>query len=100
MTKDLKKLLINHMRGFKTMFIFAIKDVKSGFTSVFPRANEQLAQRDFSGAVNGAPNQLNMFPEDFELWKVAEFNVQSGEVKSDLKFITNAISVKETQKNE
>lgn len=82
------------------MFIFAIKDVKSGFTSIFPRTNELLAQRDFAGAVNGAPNQLNMFPEDFELWQIGEFNIQSGEVTNNLKFITNAISVKETQKNE
>lgn len=77
------------------MLIYSIKDVKSGFTSIFPRANDELANRDFYGAVNGETNQLNLFPEDFELWRIAEFNPDSGEIKSDLKFITNAISVKD-----
>lgn len=74
------------------MFIYSIKDVKSGFTSIFQSANDDIAKRDFSAAVNGAPNLLNSFPEDFELWRVGDFNIQSGEVSSDLKFITNAFS--------
>lgn len=80
------------------MFIYAIKDVKSGFTTIFPRANDELARRDFYGAVNSSNNQLNTFPEDFELWRVAEFDIQSGESKTDLKFITNAISEMDFQR--
>lgn len=60
------------------MGIFSIKDLKSGYQQIFLSANEAVAMRDFGSICNKPDTQYNNFPTDYELWKVGEFDTETG----------------------
>lgn len=77
------------------MKLYAIKDVKVGFMSPVMRDNDELIKRDFINVFRDEkPNQFNMNPEDFELYKIAEYDLKTGAITPCLEFICNALSVK------
>ncbi len=70
------------------MKIYAIKDVKAGFMSPVQFNNDELAKRAFLNmARSTSPNMITENPEDYELWRIAEYNVDNGAVSSSLEFI-------------
>lgn len=75
------------------MLIFAIKDVKVGFMSPFIRQNKELAIRDFKDALGDSnPNNiLKSHPEDFELWKIGTYNLETGIIVSELEHLFSAL---------
>lgn len=73
------------------MFIYSLKDVKSGFMSLMLFKNDDLAKRSFKNMLSDpTPNLVTMNPEDFELWCIGEFDSDSGVIVSNVRFVANA----------
>lgn len=78
-----------------TLKIYAIKDTKVGFMQPFYQANNAVAIRSFTNAVNAEQtNNINQNIEDMELWHLGEFNDDTGEIKSEVTFLCKAVDVK------
>ena len=71
------------------MILYAIKDVKAGYQSPQEFVNDEVAIRAFKMATSDPRTMLGQVPADFELWKIGEFDLQTGELKSDLQFLCN-----------
>lgn len=55
--------------------VYSVYDNKSmSYKSPFYASARGEAVRTFTVGVNTPNSQLNMFPDDFELWEVAEFD--------------------------
>ena len=88
---DVKKMINKYNPKFEgTKKLYGIKDVKEGFIEVFIQPNDLVALRNFSMAPKKSGTMINQYPEDFELWKIAEINSNSGEISSDVKKLANA----------
>lgn len=62
--------------------IYAIKDVLTGFKeSLFTATCEQEALRTLKAAVSQEGSYVNTFAKDIELWRLATFDTQSGQVQ-------------------
>lgn len=57
--------------------LYSIEDVCSGYGNPVMIVKEELATREF---LNRCKKDLN--PEDLRLWKVGEFDIETGEIKS------------------
>lgn len=78
-----------------TLKIYAIKDTKVGFMQPFYQANNAVAIRSFTNAVNAEQtNNINQNLDDMELWHLGEFNDDTGEIKGELTFLCKAVDVK------
>lgn len=78
-----------------TLKIYAIKDTKVGFMQPFYQANNAVAIRSFTNAVNDEQtNNINKNLDDMELWHLGEFNDDTGEIKGELTFLCKAVDVK------
>lgn len=78
-----------------TLKIYAIKDTKVGFMQPFYQANNAVAIRSFTNAVNAEQtNNINQNLDDMELWHLGEFNDDTGEIKSDIQYLCKANDVK------
>lgn len=72
--------------------VYAVRDVKSGFVSPYIDANDLVAKRNFKVRILQDP-VLNSNPEDFFLYKIGEFDTESGVVTSSpAEQIDNALS--------
>lgn len=59
--------------------VYAIRDQKSGrFMQPINDINEATAKRGFSQAVNNPDGIIGFAPKDFDLYKLAEFNDETG----------------------
>lgn len=75
--------------------IYAIKDTKIGFMTPIYYPNDAVALRDVTNAANSKEkNAVSENIEDKELWKLGEFDDQSGEITNDIEFILRAIDLK------
>lgn len=64
-------------------FLFSVKDVLSGnLTGIELFANESLAVRWFNGLC-----QESKIKDDLQLFKLGEYDTQTGKIKSSVKFI-------------
>lgn len=71
--------------------IYSIKDTKVGFMSPIYLHNDGEAIREFTNAANAKEkNLVNTNPEDKEIWKLGEFEDQTGEIKSEVRFLIKA----------
>ena len=74
--------------------MFSIRDTKTGFTPPTCDQSEQSAIRGFGFAVNNREGVMNYAPKDFDLFKVGEFDSDTGEIVSCMpEFIVNATSL-------
>lgn len=72
------------------MNIYSLKDVKSGYMSLMLYKNDELAIRAFKNMLqSGERNQVTMNPEDFELFSVGSFELDSGIIVSEVRFVCN-----------
>jgi len=63
--------------------IYAVKDIKIGsFLKPFICEGNVQAERIFQSAVNDDKTQLHQYPEDFQLWLIAQFDDESGQYKN------------------
>ena len=58
--------------------LYSIEDVCSGYGNPVMVVKEELAKREFK---NRCKKDLN--PEDLRLWKVGEFNLETGEINAN-----------------
>lgn len=74
------------------MKLYSIKDVKVGFMSPVMRKNDEQAIRDYKLTLNSPESNIfNSNPEDYELWRVADFNEDTGAVTPELQFVFSAV---------
>jgi len=60
---------------------YSIKDAKANvFSAPFFSINDKTAQRSFEQATNDPNTTINKNPEDFSLYRLGNFNDQSGEI--------------------
>ena len=74
--------------------LYAIKDVKTVFWKPFTHHNDLSAQREFANLVNSGNDLVASNVDDFELWKLGEYNDATGAILSKPCFVCNGISVK------
>lgn len=72
--------------------IYSIKDVKMGFMTPIYQKNDAVAIRDLSNVVNDKTNKsfISENYEDVELYKLGEFDEETGEIIPEVKFIIAA----------
>lgn len=76
--------------------VFAIRDSKVGFgAELIVQTNEPAAVRGFGFMVNNPSGMLHYSPKDFDLFHVADFDTESGQMDpvTPAKFIVNGVSV-------
>lgn len=60
--------------------LYSIRDVKTGFMTPVMEANDASAQRNFYHTVQNSEGILFTFAQDFTLYRVADFDAESGQV--------------------
>lgn len=74
--------------------IYSYRDTKVGFMPPQCDQTEQSAVRGFGFAVNGNNGIMNYSPADFELYKLGEFDTETGKIDAIMpQFIVNGASV-------
>ena len=58
--------------------LYSIKDAKTGFMTPVLEQNDAAALRNFSAAVNQSDSLMHQYPNDFSLFKVANFDSDDG----------------------
>lgn len=58
--------------------LYAIKDVKSGFSDPCIQVNDAVASRSFERQVPRLSDHLGIPTSDFQLWRIGQFDVDSG----------------------
>lgn len=75
--------------------IYCVKDVLVGFKPPFVAPNDNFAIRMLSQLVNDInSNDIKTNPKDYQLFCIGEFDDQTGEFVSDVRFLSNAIDLK------
>lgn len=76
--------------------LYSIRDLLTGFTGVSVDINDASARRNFAHAVNRSDSLFNSHPEHYVLYKVGEFDSETGVIIScDHQIITDANNEKE-----
>ena len=77
------------------MTFYALYDAKQElyYTPVL-MANDQTAIRWFTTVINGNDEVISSFPEDFSLYKIAEFDKKNGNIAPAKKMLINGTQVK------
>lgn len=60
--------------------VYCIRDKKSGFIQPTVDQNDETAKRNFAFAVQRSDSIFLAFPDDYDLYKVGEFDSDSGEM--------------------
>lgn len=63
--------------------LYAIKDVKSGFSDPCTQVNDAVAARSFERQIPLLSDQLGIPLTDFQLWRCGKFDCDSGKVIPD-----------------
>lgn len=76
--------------------LYSIRDLLTGFTGVSVDINDASARRNFAHAVNRSDSLFNSHPEHYVLYKVGEFDSETGVIiPCDHQIITDANNEKE-----
>ena len=62
--------------------VYSIRDVKVGFMAPRVEQSDQTMIRAFSYELNARDGIMNFAPKDFDLYKIAEFEQESGSLIS------------------
>lgn len=63
--------------------IYCIRDQKVGFQpQIIVEQSDQSAIRGFSYSINGNTGLMNYSPTDFDLFKIGEFDTETGKIDS------------------
>lgn len=60
--------------------VYAIRDVKVGFLSLTTEPNDAVAARNFSHAVAASEGILFTHASDFDLYRLASYDADSGKI--------------------
>lgn len=77
--------------------LYAIKDIKSGsFGTPIAEVNEAVLIRQLTKEINeNTRSSLYSWPEDFQLFKIGEYNTETGSIEACVEFIRNLGELKE-----
>lgn len=78
--------------------LYSVKDTKVGaFDPPQPARTHGEAERTLQTMVNQPNTKLNLYPEDHELWYVADYDSLTGTIKplDSIQHIVNAVSLKQ-----
>lgn len=65
--------------------IYSFRDTAAGrFGQPILEANEMTAVRGFKMAINSQQGTMNFAPQDFDLYKIGEFDIEKGELIPEL----------------
>lgn len=74
--------------------VYSIRDVHTGFMTPTVDQNDASAMRNFRHAVMQTSSLMNSHPKDYSLYRIGDFETDSGEFTSMLpELITDAFSV-------
>ena len=72
------------------MNIYAIKDsVVGAFMQPFYLVNDEAAKRSFRQAMKDESSQYSKIAGDLQLFRLGEFDDESGEIKGEVEFLEN-----------
>lgn len=74
------------------MFIYAIKDEMSGYMAPVNFPSDEFTKRAFEAELTNPESMISRFQKDYSIWKIGEFNTETGEFKNDLKLIARGDS--------
>ena len=82
--------------------LYAIKDIKSGsFGSPVAEINEAVFIRTLTKEINeNTRSSLYSWPEDFQLFKIGEYDTETGSIKACVEFIRNLGELKHAERKE
>lgn len=71
--------------------IYAIHDKKIGYMAPFINHSDETAKRSFiAGAQEKEPNAINTYSEDKSLWRLGNFDDNTGELISSKEWLMDA----------
>lgn len=74
--------------------IYALHDVKAQtFSTPFTLLNDAIAERMFINMVRSDETDVGKNPEDFKLFKIAEYDEHTGEVIPTMELLLDGLSV-------
>lgn len=59
--------------------VYSVRDIKSGFLTPTFELNDAIALRNYKFACSKSDSILNFNPVDFELYRIAKFDSNTGE---------------------
>lgn len=60
--------------------VYTMKDLKSCYMQPFVDVNDNVARRNFAAAINRKDTVMNFSPEDYILFRIGEYDDQTGEL--------------------
>lgn len=75
--------------------VYAIRDVRSTFTSLTVDTNDATASRNFAHAVMQVGSIMHSHPQDFSLYRLGEFDTDTGVLipLSPIQLVMDGVSV-------
>lgn len=70
-----------------TTYVFGIKDTLSSFRQFFPAPTDSFAERSFSMLALDKSTDIGKAPGDYELYRLAIFDDQTGAFENDLRYL-------------
>ncbi len=71
--------------------LYSVKDTKLGkFCTPFTAPNDEIAKRMLQSTIMAGGNNIAQFPEDFQLFKLGNYDEDTGELTTENKFLANA----------
>lgn len=61
-------------------FVYAIRDVHTGFLTPTFEVNDNVAMRNFNHAVNNSDSVLFTSMKDFDLYRIGEYDSETGRI--------------------
>lgn len=74
--------------------VYSLKDCKVGFGSLFPMANDEIAKNSIVNSfLSSQSNPIQQTPQDFELYKVGEYDDSTGDFEAQKYLIGTALDI-------
>ena len=75
--------------------LYSIKDTKLGkYAQPFSAPNDEIAKRMLTSTIRAGGNNIADYPEDFQLYKLGQYDEDTGDLQTDNKFLANATEFK------
>lgn len=80
--------------------LYSMKDTKMGkFSMPFVAPNDEIAKRTLASTIKQGGTTISEFPEDFQLFRLGNYDEDTGDLTTDNEFIANATEFAVTSKN-
>lgn len=80
--------------------LYAIKDKRIEFGPLYEDKNDASALRNFEELIRKGDSLANRYPDDFELYYMGEYDRDTGEVKSEVRYMDTAKNYIQQKKEE